>query len=190
MKAINLKRYEKDGKNYRVTLGNGTTHDFKTLIQVNKFLAETSRFLTLQLFTLNDLLTEVQVFYRRQWMLSKPGDDQTIKQQIDNAEKALFQSVFWGETKGTYLSFVHLQKACNFLKNIISWYSQLIDKKKNDTTARFQLRALFDRVRSVERSIEGYAQDNATQFFDGSARFSDLLLTVAETYGNNQPFKL
>jgi hypothetical protein len=183
MKAFKIKTYEKNGKTYFVRLGNSTTHEFKTLIQVNKFLAETNRFLTCQLFDLNQILSELCTFYREQWILSdKRANDNEVKGYLDAAENCMILGVRQSEWKdGHLLAFYDLKKSCNFLKSAIAFYSKIIDKKKNDTTARYKLKTLFDRVIDVERKIDGYGQENASHFFD-SPRFSDLLTDVSQTY--------
>jgi hypothetical protein len=179
VKRIKLKNYETTGKKYLVRLGNGTSHEFTTLIQVNKFLAETSAFLQRELFTINGLLIEAYAFHRMQFIVSWHGDDVKNKTLLDACEHCIHKAYQLSPThSGNIVAFTHLIKACNFIKTIISNYSKEIDRKKNDTTGRYALKSIFDRTRQVEREIENYGQENASFFFDNSSRFSDLLTEI------------
>jgi hypothetical protein len=168
MKSIVLKHYSRVSGGYEVHLGNGTVHRFKSTRSAKKFLATTNDFLSEQLVILNEILTELYVFYRGQWLLTdKLIVDKEFETNLIIASDVMRGALSCCAMKDANLMvFVNLKKTTGMMKKIIKSFNAILTKRKNDTISKHKMTTLFRRVMSAEKDLSDYGQLDSYSLFD------------------------
>ena len=170
MKQIRITNVSLTKDIYEVWLGNGTVHAFKNLKAANKFLVETSKFLTNCLFTCNDSLNELHTQARELWLLSDdPHTDRTVKSELENLSHFLSLSVSRaGWKNGNFYAFIDLQKFCFTGKRLVKTLQNIGTVKSTDTLRRYRLDAIFQKLHAEENKILNFGQLEAVKLFDAT----------------------
>jgi hypothetical protein len=175
MKKVDLLNFTHDREGYKVCLGNGTIHYFSNEKAVKKFLVDTNKFLTRQLYDVRSIYISTWTIYQNNWCYFK-HDKATmgIQQYVDDrtlaADLAQCQENFnyvisrCQYTNGNHFTFRHLLQSIELLKHCIKVLDQLFAKKSNamDTYAN---QSLFRRLLQAETEINQYGQLEARAFF-------------------------
>lgn len=143
MKQINLSQIGQPNKKhpylehrlYRVSLGNGYVFKSKSVIKARAFLAQTNKFLNLQLHTINRLYIEVFRIYRANWFYLENNfeDLETLAiksfKNIDDRFNLIIKRGDW--TNGNHYVFNHLLSVTDTMHELCVAFSKLQYKKSN-----------------------------------------------------------
>lgn len=162
MKKIHLKEFHYGEKSRLITklrlhsvgLGNGLTFRFSSIRDLRAFLAETSRFLNIKVYELNEIFIEVLSNYRRAWFYLNPQEDQKIKNSIQGIERA-FNSII--SRHKDYYVFLDFSNICRLLIEILIILIS-IKKKRNNHLDTHLLHTVISRITFIEGKIKGYGQ--------------------------------
>jgi hypothetical protein len=171
MKKISITAFSKYKTCYQVGLGNGTVHKFTNLKTTQKFLVDTSKFLTAVLCACNDIFIELHTQCRELWLLSnKLNEDAQIRKELETLEHLLTLTVRRCEWEnGPYYSFIDLEKFCFFSKRLIKTLQSVSTVQHTDTLRRYRLESIFSKIYSEERKLHDYGQIEAAQIIDVSS---------------------
>ena len=166
MKKINLNNFHSEKGKYTVCLGNGTATVFTNKEKAERFLAETSTFLTQQLYNINSAETLVAAFYRDSNWLYLEISGKNNYAEVERYCEASLLSVknnlslavnrcTW--TNGNYFTFIHLLNAVKDLKTVLKELASLC-KKRSATDALYKIDFLFKTVlTNIENDLNNYA---------------------------------
>lgn len=158
MNSIKIRVYTKTETGYKVILGNGSVSYFTKITETRKFIADTNRFLTDQLFYLNELYTKTYNLYRVIWMIEdKYGNILTIEEKLDSANRCLTKAYRRSNFKdGNELVFINMIKAIRFLKEVLE-NERIIFKKRSDTYNIYRIDTIEENINRVNLQLKNYA---------------------------------
>lgn len=175
MKQVTINKYHKRQGQYVVFLGNGTAHKFNQDRQAKKFLCNTSKFLTSNLYDMRFIYSQIENSYNRNWgyffhdkktMSSKKSlEDNFCKETLraiqDQFDLIVERSEF---TNGNYFAF---QKSINIIKECKRVVHTLdkLHKSKSNAADRYEYDAIFDRLTQLETKLNNYSEREAHELF-------------------------
>lgn len=169
MNNINIAKRTLKQSPKEFVLGNGKRIQFTSKRTANAFIAETNRYLTKCLVTLNLVYVDLFREYRSTWFVitnTNSGNEtnyrsvaQGIRDNLSAADFVFekFAATIWG-SNDPFFAFNDLRKIASFLFNAAN---QLADfhKKRNTTASIHICQVLADRCVSVREKLSNYGFD-------------------------------
>lgn len=176
MKVITINKYHKRNGSYVVFLGNGTCHKFAQDRQAKKFLCNTSKFLTNNLYDMRFIYSQIENQYNRNWgyffhdkktMSSKRSLDDlfcknTLRDIQDQFDLLVERCEF---TNGNYFAFQKSTSIVKDCKRIVHTLDKL-HKSKSNAVDRYEYDAIFDRLNQLEIKLNNYTEREAFELFN------------------------
>lgn len=166
MKTINITKRRTAQNPREVCIGNGRRIQFKSARIAAHFIADTNRFLTKCLVTLNESYITLFAEYRRVWFVTTNTNagtrtnyrdtETSIKKALDSADFVFqkFNATNWG-SNDPFFAFIDLRKIALFLKDAGDALTEF--HKKRDHTANYHAcQILVDRCSAVIRRLDEY----------------------------------
>lgn len=163
----------KNGRGFDVFLGNGNAYHFPSQRNAIAFLNETSRFLTMGLFQLQDLYIQTWTNCQESYFLSKIDKeykDNDIKRRCENAfatvESARDLAIMrctW--PNGAYFVFLHIRKIADSIKIVLRELRKLY-KTRSDTAMVYRITSRYKMVLRIEKDIECFKEEESAFLFD------------------------
>jgi uncharacterized protein (UPF0332 family) len=176
MKLVQLRFIKEVNSEYEISLGNGTRHVFSNLKKAKKFLADANKFLTNELYSLNQIYSELQFIERDQWMLSTSKVNDLRRRQNLEAISFVLDKVYYNSTHdtGSMLVFVDIFKAIGFMKRLSKELkTHAVNRRSNPNGVR-EMDNIYKRLMIINKGIEDYQQLDCQYLFD-TPRFNDKL---------------
>lgn len=168
MKTINIQKRRSAQNPFEVCLGNGTRLTFSSKRNARQFMAETNRFLTKALTTLNQTFIESFREYRLIWFVTANANKGTktnywaVERKIkDNLEacEAMFMKFgsVWGSSDDPFFAFIDLRKIASFMMEANKTMAEF-HKKRNNTPGLYTCLTLQDRCQAVINKLGEYPE--------------------------------
>lgn len=166
MKTILIQKRRSAQNPFDVCMGNGQRITFTSKRNARQFMAETNRFLTKALITLNQTYIDSLREYRLIWFVSANchkgtktnywAIERKIKDQLDSCEM-VFQKFgqIWSGSDDPFFAFIDLRKIATFMAEGCAIMAEF-HKKRNNTPGYYVCLTLADRCRSVVIKLEKY----------------------------------
>lgn len=178
MKKINLKRFSKIGNTYSVALGNGTLHEFTSQKQTQRFLQDTSFFLTQKIYELRDAYAymwnehhELWGYFRHDKKTMNVGfyeRDRNITRLLSEIQSSfnliIDRSHYEG---GNHSTFSHLSSILRSLREVIQALTPIIHSRSN-TIKKYQYNNLLIALARIEGEISNYGYITTTNYINTS----------------------
>lgn len=173
MKTFHLTRMCERNHKYHVTLTWGKTFQFSRYRAALKFLTATNIFLTAFLVDLNSSYCEVELRYRRNWLLffhDKPSmgfnvyeDERTCKKSIHAVEELLDLSFNHHQrANGSFYVFEDFRKCLDYLieasRVLLKHY-----KKRTDTVNVWEIKILLSKLEARKAELDQWGTDCANK---------------------------
>jgi len=173
MKTFHLTRVTQRNDKHHVFLTWGKSFEFSQHRQALRFLTTTNTFLTAFLVELNDHLSDVQVRYRKNWLLffhDKPthgpnnyADDRTCDHCIDAVKELL--NIAFNRHKfdsGSSMAFENFRKSLDYLVEVcrvlLKYY-----KRYSWTVDVWQINILISKLQARKLELDAWGLDSATK---------------------------
>jgi hypothetical protein len=163
MQKIHLTDFKTANDEYSVYLGNGTTHKFPSKKLCDRFLTNTGKFLTTELYELHGIFDVLQHKFNDSWtyMDQEPVKARKIREELQAAETSFENSISSQyRSDGNSWVFLHLHKANCCLKLVIKQLERE-NFRRSLAHERYQLDGLFKRLQVVEQDLNTYGQRTA-----------------------------
>lgn len=169
MNSINIKKKRTEQNIKVLVLGNGKRIVFKSKRVANAYIADTNRFLTKCLVTLNVAYADLFREYRIVWFTvtnfgcgpasNVKNEMQRVRDHLHAADQVLekFAATAWG-SNDPFFAFLDLGKIAGWLQaagDLMAAYH----KKRNTTANMYVCIILADRCASVKRKLLEYGSD-------------------------------
>lgn len=166
MKTILIQKRRSVQNPFEVCMGNGARLTFTSKRNARQFMAETNRFLTKALTTLNQTYIDTFREYRMIWFVTANTNKGTktnywsiekkIKDNLDVCE-SLFSKFgsTWATSNDPYFAFIDLRKIATFMGEAIKTMAEF-HKKRNNTAAYHTLIILEDRCKALIIRLNDY----------------------------------
>ncbi len=171
LKTININKRRQNKSPREISLGNGQRIQFKSAREANRFIAETNRYLTKVLVTLNDTYIQVWTQYRQFWFIASNTNTGTrsnylqreadVKKALDSADFMFnkFTTTCWG-SNDPYFAFIDLKKIALFLKDAAEDLAAF-HKGRDHTGNYYSCVVLVDRCIAILAKLESYCYEGS-----------------------------
>jgi hypothetical protein len=168
MKTINIQKRRSEQNPFEVCMGNGNRLTFKSKRNARQFMAETNRFLTKALTTLNQTYIDSFREYRLIWFVTANANKGTktnywaterkIKDNLDACETIFTKfGGSWGSSDDPYFAFIDLRKIASFMLEANNTMLEF-HKKRNNTAGYYVCLTLSDRCNAVVSKLLAYPE--------------------------------
>ncbi len=153
---------------YRVFLGNNLFYGFEKRSDAERFLVETSEFLTEKLLEANSLIGAVQTGYRTVWPMLDTQQKKTPKNELYQLERQFAESItglekslslaagLYNVPKANYYVFNHLIKIGRELVLVLSRLYEFMKVKGFAAPHLAEMRFLSNRAKAYLEGLENY----------------------------------
>lgn len=174
MKKVVLKHFSKSADGYTIALGNGTVHTFPSKRLATNYLNKTNKFLTIQLFEVHSIYTDLWQEYQRCWFYFGHGhdkgrwslhfqDQRKCAEALTDCEGCLAAAIDRSDyDNGNRFSFQNIRVAITLLKTACKILLPL-HQKRSSTADIYRLNSFIMRVVEIENKINAYGQLEAIQ---------------------------
>jgi hypothetical protein len=144
-------------KTYSVYLGNEITTSFTSEKKVKKFLADTNRFLNLQMNELNQIYIQFFAEYRRLWFIIDFED--SIEDSIRDINR-FFKKILKSNSgvNGNFFVFIDFMRLTKELTEAIEKLQEF-QKENNNYTEVNQLATLLLRCNNIDEVLKNYGKE-------------------------------
>ena len=173
MQKITLKNYAKKGDDYHVFLGNGNAYEFRSKRKAVAFLNETSKFLSLAIYNLQEFYIQSWTIYEQTYFLlkiDKEYGDNAIMRNCENALASINRArdlaimrCTW--QNGAVFTFHHLKVFGENIKTILREIRQ-VHKRNSNTPMLYRITNLYRLVMQTLTEIRSYKEEECIFLFD------------------------
>lgn len=168
MKTILIQKRRSMQNPFEVCLGNGTRKTFSSKRNAGQFMAETNRFLTKALITLNQTYIDSLREYRLIWFVTANAHKGTktnywaverkIKDQLDSCEMVFNKfGQTWAGSDDPFFAFVDLRKIAAYMGEGCQTMATF-HKKRNNTPNMYVCLTLAERCQAVIQKLAKYPE--------------------------------
>lgn len=176
---ISCTYYSKSLDIYKVKLGNGTIHEFKSEKKCLSFLAKTSKFLTRKYNELNLIYSDVFTLYRQIYFYFD-NDKCNPKAKVYEIRRLINKSFSQIEETFERLSFSNCHQSTNqiqfiqinsIIETLLLVAVNIKSVNENKSYASTQVRAefLINQLSIISNQIKSYSLDKATSYENTAA---------------------
>jgi len=171
MKTILIQKRRSAQNPFEVCMGNGQRITFTSKRNARQFMAETNRFLTKALITLNQTYIDSLREYRLIWFVTANSHKGTrtnywdverkIKDQLDSCEMCFNKfGQHWAGSDDPFFAFIDLRKIAAFMGEACRVMAEF-HKKRNNTPGYYVCLTLADRCQAVINKLSVYPSDGS-----------------------------
>lgn len=188
MKTVKLKQVTSTKGKHRVALGNGTINTFKSLKSANKFLVDTSAFLTDKVYEANYLYIDVYTILRESWCLisgvnqERKGSDfsayraqrkcEDIMSRVPaSLDKCVQRSGF---ANGNHFTFFDLRYVFNSISEVCVLLNTVFENRKERHVIML-LKNAFRKAERLKKETDEYGKTITTEYFKMPKTFNEYI---------------